>query len=209
MVNVLIIVAVLVFLILVALMFGLGRRVDRGDDEADERQSIIHMSGVYSIVHKSPREDLLALRPRETEIRSYLNGVSADTQGVPLSHEDKSALLRHWKVWMETGLREIDKGDKDGLIFYYYDFTKPCPVCAGFIDKGNYVTREEIFRNPCLIPPFHLGCTCTLTAHQGSEKTVRETVLVGMLPFLKGGDEPSLPKWTNIVSLHGSAEAKG
>lgn len=210
MVNVLIIVAAVVALILVALLFGLGRREDRDADEADERQTILQTSGIYSIVLGSPQDELERLRPGDTEIRSYMDGESTDISGVPLSFDDKKALLQHWKVRMVESLQEIDIGDMNGDTFYYYDFPRqPCPVCSEFINAGNYVTREEIFKNPCLIPPFHLGCTCTLTAHHGCERTVRETVLVGMIPFLDGSVKPLLPDWKNIVSLSGSAEEKG
>ncbi|MCL2219135.1 MAG: hypothetical protein FWC23_04250 [Chitinispirillia bacterium] len=209
MTTVLIILAVLIVLILVSLKFAVGKKEPRYTDDSGERAPIIHMSGIYSIVRKSPREDLAALRPVEAEIRAYLDRVTADINGVPIEAAARTALIKHWKVQTEANLREIETGDRSGVVFYYYDFPAPCPVCSGVITKGNFVTREEIFKNPQIIPPLHLGCTCSLTAHQGSESKLRETVLVGMLPFLEGGVEPELPEWTTVVSLSAPAKARG
>jgi hypothetical protein len=209
MTTILIILAVLVLFILIALKFGFGKKEAQSMYGADERQAIIHMSGIYSITRKSPRAGLAAVRPSETEIRSYLDGVDKDTLGRPISQGDRRALLKHWKAVTEANLLEIESGDKNGVAFYYYDYPKPCPVCVNFINKGHFVTRDEIYKNPQIIPPFHLGCTCTLNAHQGCESKLRDTVLVGTAPLLAGGVEPALPDWTNIVSLSASAAAKG
>jgi len=209
MVMILVIVAVLVVIVLLTLKFVTGKRGGSYDDEGDDEHPIIHMSGIYSIVRKSPRESLAARRPTEAGIKAFLEGAGEDVNGKPLNDFGRAALLKHWKVQMEANLREIETGDKSGVIFYYYDFPLPCPVCADFINKGNFVTREEIYKHPEIIPPFHLGCTCSLTAHRsGGEDTLRETVLVGMVPFFVCDASPALPEWTNIVSLPASAEAK-
>jgi hypothetical protein len=197
--------AVLIVLILIALKMGLNRKEVINDEEP--RTPVIHMSGIYSIVRKSPRQDLTALRPTEGEIREYLANVTEDANGAPLSASDRAALLKHWKAYTEANLLEIESGDKSGIAFYYYDYPAKCPLCAPFITKGNFVTREEIYNNPQIIPPFHLGCECTITAHQGSDAKVRDTVAVGMLPFFTGDKPPQLPEWTGIVLL--SSEAKG
>jgi len=205
--TIIVIAAVLLLIFLVTLKLGFGKKEARDASEADERLPIIHMSGIYSIVRKSPREDLAGVRPSEAQIRSYLDGITEDIEGRPLKYDDRNALVKLWKAQTEASLQEIEDGDRNSVAFYYYDYPEPCPVCAEFITRGNFVTREEIYKKPYIIPPFHLGCTCVLTAHKGGDSTLRDTVLVGMTPFLEGsGAEPSLPDWTNTVSL---TEAKG
>jgi len=201
-------VAVLIVLVLVALKVGTDTKVSDAAGIDTGKQKVIHVSGVYSVLRKSPREDLAAVRPTEEEIKKYLATVNEDVNGVPLKASDRTALLKHWKVQTEMNLRGIEAGDKNGAAFYYYDYLKECSVCGAFITKGNFVTREEIYNYPQLIPPFHLGCACVLAAHHGSEKSMRETAIAGMLPFFEGDTPPPLPEWTAVLSLSASAGVK-
>ncbi|MDR2591631.1 MAG: hypothetical protein LBC59_02355 [Chitinispirillales bacterium] len=199
-------VAALVVLVLVALKVSLD---PKGSETVDaDKSKVIHVSGVYSVLRKSPRKDLAALRPAEEEIKKYLAEISEDVNGVPIKASDRTALLKHWKAQMEMNLRGIEAGDKGGVAFYYYDYLKECPVCGKFIAKGNFVTREEIYNHPQLIPPFHLGCACVLAAHHGSEKTMRETAIAGMSPFFEGDAPPPLPEWGAVLSLSAAAGVK-
>ena len=190
--------AVLIVLILVALKMGLDRK-EAPDVDEPGGQPMIHKSGIYSIVRKSPRESLAALRPKEEEIKRYLEGVEKDINGNPIRPGDRVALIKRWKAQMEANLLAIEAGDKNGAAFYYYDDT--CPVCEHFITKGNFVTREEIYKNPQIIPPLHLGCTCVLSALQGSDATLRDTIVAGMLPFFDSEEPPPLPDWTNTILI--------
>jgi hypothetical protein len=185
-------------LILVALKMGLDRK-EAPDVDEPGGQPMIHKSGIYSIVRKSPRESLAALRPKEEEIKRYLEGVEKDINGSPVRPGDRVALIKRWKAQMEANLLAIEAGDKNGAAFYYYDDT--CPVCEHFITKGNFVTREEIYKNPQIIPPLHLGCTCVLSALQGSDATLRDTIVAGMLPFFDSDEPPPLPDWTNTILI--------
>jgi hypothetical protein len=206
-VTFLIVLAVLTVLIIITLALALGRK-EGGDAEAPRDTPIIHMSGIYSVLRESPRGALAALRPNEDAIRKYLNGVSEDMHGATIRSAERAALLKHWKARTEANLREIETGDKNGAAFYYYDFPYLCPACEPFVRKGNFVTREEIYNHPEIIPPFHMGCSCVLTAHQGSDSMMRETVTIGMLPFFEGDAPPPLPEWTTITLLSARAEAK-
>jgi hypothetical protein len=199
-------VAVLVVLVLVTLKGSVDPK--ESDAGGTGKPKVIHVSGLYSVLRKSPREGLAAVRPTEEEIAKYLAGVSEDVNGVPLKAPDRTALLRHWKAQTEMNIRCIDTGDKGGAVFYYYDYLKECPVCGSFIAKGNFVTREEIYKYPQIVPPFHLGCACVLAAHHGSEKMVRETALAGMVPFFEGDTPPPLPEWTAVLSLSAAAGVK-
>jgi len=191
--------AVLLALILVALKMGFDKKEAPEGAEGLSEQPIIHKSGVYSVVRKCPREGLAAVRPKEGEIVKYLEGVSEDINGRPVKPVDRVALIKRWKAQMEANLLAIEAGDKNGVAFYYYDDT--CQVCDEFIKKGNFVTRVEIYNNPQIIPPFHLGCTCVLSAHQGNDSTLRETIMAGMAPFFNGKEPPPLPDWTNTILI--------
>jgi hypothetical protein len=189
--------AILTILVLIALKIGLSKE-DAHINPARER--IIRVSGAYSIVRESPRAGLAALRPKEDEIRQYLAGINEDINGARLTDSDRAALLKHWNTQMEANLQAIEKGDRDGATFYYYDFPNVCPVCKPFITKGNFVTREEIYNHPEIIPPFHTGCACVLAAHRGMEN-LRETTISGMVPFFESGAPPRLPDWTSVAPL--------
>jgi hypothetical protein len=207
MTTILISLAVLTILILITLKMGLNKKEALSTEDAQE--PLIHMSGVYSVLRKSPRADLEALRPSEGEIQKYLDGLDEDINGKSIRSLERAELLRHWKAQMEASLLGIENGDKKGAVFYYYDFPGlMCPVCASFMTKGNFVTREEIFKNPKIIPPFHLGCTCVLTAHHGSDNQIRETAVAGMLPFFSDDTPPPLPEWTDVITLSANAGVK-
>jgi hypothetical protein len=194
--------AILLVLVLIAVKIGFSKDDAHTDTE---RERMIRVSGIYSIVRESPRAALAALRPKEGEIRQYLAGINEDINGARLTDSDRAALLKHWNTQMEFNLQAIEKGDKDGATFYYYDFPSVCPVCKPFITKGNFVTREEIYYHPVIIPPFHIGCACVLAAHRGVEN-LRETTITGMVPFFESGSLPRLPDWTNAVSLSAATE---
>ena len=202
MAAVIICLSILAALILVAVKIGFSKEDAHIDTE---RERMIRVSGIYSIVRESPRESLAALRPKEGEIRQYLAGINEDINGARLTDSGRAALLKHWNTQMEANLQAVENGDKNGVTFYYYDFPSVCPVCKPFITKGNFVTREEIYNHPVIIPPFHIGCACVLAAHRGVEN-LRETTITGMVPFFESGALPRLPDWTSAVSLTAATE---
>jgi hypothetical protein len=197
-------VAALSAIALVALKSGLGP----GSPDDGGKPKVIHKSGMYSVLRKSPREALAETRPSEEELKRHLAGVCEDINGAPIEARERTALLKHWKAQTEMNLRGIEAGDKNGAAFYYYDYLKECPICGTFIVKGNFVTREEIYNYPQIIPPFHLGCACVLAAHHGSEKAIRETARTGMSAFFDGEAPPPLPEWTAVLSLSAVAGVK-
>ncbi|MDR0307810.1 MAG: hypothetical protein LBI42_13380 [Chitinispirillales bacterium] len=193
---------ILIVFIIIAVRAGISKEETLPDAP---RERVIHMSGIYSIIRNSPREDLLRLRPSEEILRQYLADQNVDMYNVSLGDSDKSALLEHWKMQMDINLREIENGDKTDVVFYYYDFPQACPACAPFVTRGHFVSREEVYCNPRIIPPFHLGCTCTLVAHHGGAD-LRDTNITGLTPFFTGETAPSLPEWTSVISLPKTSE---
>ncbi|MDR3013746.1 MAG: hypothetical protein LBU70_11180 [Chitinispirillales bacterium] len=203
-ITMMIAIAVVAALILVALKMALSRKEVSETEEV--RGPMIHMSGIYSIVRESPRKGLAALRPDETAIRRFLDGINEDINGAPIRYSEREALVKYWKAQVELNLQEIEKGDESGAAFYYYGYSWPCPVCNEFVAKGNFVTREEIYNYPHIIPPFHLGCPFMLNAHHGADIRLKGgTSESDMAPFFDGEKPPPIPDWINVVSLPAGA----
>ncbi len=192
-------VGVLFFLVLILIAVRFGITKQKLESET-ENQTVIHTSGMYSIVRKSPREDIDKIKPTQKEICQYLSDQNVDIHGNELNDSEKDSLLDSWNAALENSIREIEDGDKNGLEFYYYDLQKNDDVCKKFIGKGHFITRQNIFQHPELIPPFHLGCNCSLKCHHGSEN-LRDTTEFGMRPLIKNNELPSLPDWKHILKI--------
>ncbi len=186
-----------ILLLLLALLVAVRIGIQRGTVAEEASAPIIHGSGIYSIIRRSPRENIGDFKPSQEEIRKYLFDKNVN-MGVGLPEKEK--LVDAWNVQMEANIGEIEKGDKEGTEFYYFDFKWDDPVCAKFIKKGRFVTREQIFQYPQVIPPFHLGCGCQLCKYRGKDK-LRETTEIGMLPLFRSGEVVSLPAWKEITGI--------
>ena len=186
------------FLILVLVAVLLFMKANKPEEPSNS--PIIHGSGIYSIVRRSPRETIIEFKPTVEHIGQYLAGKNEDINGAALSRDDKKALIEHWKKQLELNIREVETGDSGGVEFYYYDFDEDDRVCMGMVNKGHFVKREEIFRFPQTIPPFHIGCRAALKAHHGSVN-LRETTRLGMRPLFTDENLPALPPWSDILKL--------
>jgi hypothetical protein len=186
------------FLVLVLVAVHLMGKSNKPDEPAPSQ--MIHASGIYSIVRRSPRDSLGEFKPAIEKLTQYLASKNEDINKQPLNEADRQALVEHWKERLETNIREVEAGDHQGVEFYYYDFSSDDPVCKGTVNQGHFLTREEIFRCPQTIPPFHIGCRCMLKAHHGSEN-LRETTRLGMRPFFTSVNIPPLPSWTDVLKL--------
>jgi hypothetical protein len=192
--------ALLIVLIVIAMyMISLKRSPDE-ENSVGLAGPLIHASGIYSIVRKSPRADLLTARPQETEIRKYLASINEDINGVQVSHFEKLKLLEKWQQSMEENIRVVEQGDNDDVEFYYFDSReeKLCQVCAQYLSRGQFVTRQEVYNHPTIIPPFHLGCSTKFVPYQGKEN-LRETTIIGMRPFFSSTMPPPVPDWKKII----------
>jgi hypothetical protein len=190
-----------VVLVLIAIRLISARHTpDEAGQEAGINEPLIHASGIYSIIRKSPREDLLAIRPQEAEIRKYLAFLNEDFTGRLLSAADKQEAVEKWRQSMEESIKVVEQGDSEDVEFYYYDArgSIPCPVCASYVKPGQFISRQEIFKNPSIIPPFHLGCTTRIMPYRGREN-LRETTLQGMAPFFSKSVPPPVPEWTTTA----------
>jgi hypothetical protein len=195
MLYVLIGLVIFLLLVLVAIRVSFNKK----ETSVEFQNPLLHASGIYSIVRKNPREEIDQHKPSVEEIRKYLESINVDSKdAVHLSGEDIDKLVRRWTESLNKNIEVIEQGDSRGVTFYYYDFSpESCPVCQNYLKKGQFVTREELFQHPQIIPPFHVGCTCTLLAHSGKEN-LQETTEIGMIPLFKNEIFPRLPEWRMI-----------
>jgi hypothetical protein len=196
-------IAVLLILLLIALRTGINKE----KVESEMLSPLIHASGIYSIIRKSPRESICDYKPSQEEIIKYLSDKNVNMDGVPISKALTAALLNSWNAQMELNIAEIESGDEKGIEFYYYEFAWDDPICQGFIVKGRFVTRQELYRFPNVIPPFHLGCGCRLKKYESKEK-LHDTTEIGMLPLFQNGDLPKLPDWKEILVVEAGLGGK-
>jgi len=188
-------VVLFLILVLVAIRIGLNREVVQEEEPAT---ALIHASGIYSIVRRNPREELLKIRPSEEKIRKYLLSQNEFVEATQDGLKEIDVLIERWNESLNRNIETIEQGDKDGVEFYFYEFTPvECPVCLNFFRKGNFVTRQQIFHYPRIIPPFHIGCTCCIIPHHGTE-SLKDTTELGMRPLFLNESPPPLPDWKTI-----------
>lgn len=198
---VLALISIILLLMLVLLAIRIGLNKQHTTEEIVENP-IIYASGIYSILKKSPMEGISKHKPPEEDIRQYLQALNEDSEGRPLSDNDKKQLIEGWMKSIDETIATIELGDKTGVEFYYYDFLPAaCPICKGFISKGKFVTREEIYSYPAIMPPLHLGCSAKLFPHRGKEN-LRETTEMGLLPLFKKQTTPPLPDWKSTTKIN-------
>jgi hypothetical protein len=194
-----VIVGLFLFLILVLLAVKIG--MDREKTEAEPPRPMIHASGIYSVVRRNVRESVERVKPPREEVAQYLSTQNVDLNGKALSAKDKERLLTAYFADMAANTAEIEAGDREEVEYYYYDFVRDDPGCAGFVSKGQFVSREEIFKYAILVPPFHVGCACRIKGQHVTDN-VRKTISMSMRPLpMDDASGPRLPKWNTIVSI--------
>jgi hypothetical protein len=187
-------IALLLILLLIALRIGINKE----KVENEVRSPVIHTSGIYSIIRRSPRESICDYKPSQEEISKYLSEKNVNIAVPGLSGAQATELIKSWNDQMELNIKEIEQGDEKGIEFYFYEYTWADPLCEKYIPKGRFVTREELYQFPNVIPPFHVGCGCRLKKYEGKEK-LRDTTEIGMQPFFRNGALPLLPDWKEIL----------
>lgn len=135
-------------------------------EEPEEQRPVIHTSGIYSVVRRSPRGMLHPAKPTQEEVVAHLASSSNDISGKALTNEDRQALAEEWKNALDHNVTVIENGDKKGLEIYFYKCQVGCSQNKSLRENDQYVTREELYQHPELIPPLHIGCQCTLVPDQ-------------------------------------------
>lgn len=205
MVTIIITIIIVVILLLFAIRAAFMKTspVEQVDDIPNP---LIHESGIYSIVRKTPRDALMKVKPGEEEIRKYLTASNENLNTI--TGDEIEEVVNNWNTSIENSIKAVEIGDNNSVGFYYFDFSPvDCPVCGNYIKKGQFVTREEIYKHPELLPPFHLNCSTVLHPHHGKED-LRETTELGMMPFFKHGIRPALPEWKSMHKQHTTRGSK-
>ena len=192
----------LIALVIVAARTFSAKRPSSADPDThtDIPTQLIHSSGIYSILRSSPREDLARIRPSRDEIIKYLASINEDSTGKQLSENDKMKLVEEWTRAVEDHLALIERGDADGSAFYLYDFKDGhlCKRCSSVIESSMVVSREELFKHPVAIPPFHLGCTVMLKNHGGKD-TLHDTRSINTTSLFANKPSPEFPNWQETI----------
>ncbi len=196
----LVIISLIIFLLLILMAIRIS--FNNKETNIEVRNTVLHTSGIYSIIRKDPRDKISQVKPSEEEIRKYLENINVNTEGiVQFSQKDIDVSIHHWIESLNKNIKMIQQGDIENTSFYYYDFIpEQCPVCKDYLKKGQFVTREEVFNFPGIIPPFHIGCTCMMISY-GSKNTFHDTTELGMIPLFKNDNSPRLPEWKMISPL--------
>ena len=150
--GIILFVAVIVYVIYIAIQ----------KEKPEEQQPTIHTSGIYSVVHRSPRHNIHPAKPSTDEIKAYLAAVSTDKKGATLGENDKKQLAQDWEAQLEKNIAVIEEGDNCGNEIYCYKPSRKCSYNECFFTGHTFVTREEIHMHPEIIPPLHIGCACML-----------------------------------------------
>ena len=159
------------------------------DNEEDNDSPSIHESGVFSLIRKSPREDLLELRPSKEKIISFLSNHERE-----FSPEDIESMSEKWEQAILDNIRVVEEGDKNGVQTYRFQLAEKDKTLCPFINEGSYITREQIYNFPELIPPYYIGCDCTLHSKEAWDDHEQ----TNWTPLLPEGGQYDIPHWKNI-----------
>lgn len=117
----------------------------------------MYASGVFSLIRKSPREQVQARKPPEAEVRALLTASS-------MAAGQLEAYLAEWQRVADLCIHNVEQGDKEGVQTYRYEVPARCRETCKPFGGDTYVTREQLHKHADLIPPFHLGCGCVIEA---------------------------------------------
>jgi len=186
--EIIIAVVFIVVLIVVAMYISLQKK----EIVEETTMPLIHTSGIYSVIRKSPRENIFSGKPAMNEVQAFVNCANQDFSGQLLTDTDKVAIYQHYEKGIEKGIAVIEAGDKFGVQRFQIVAGSVCSACGSFRGNKLFVTREDLFRHPELIPPFYPGCQCTLQAEL-------ECLLDSDFKHftIENGPFP-LPSWKNI-----------
>ena len=139
---------VLILIAVSLVLIGFGFIASSNSNQANvEHMDKITKSGQYSIVKESPRKKLALVKPSEEDLRNWLS-----TQ--KLNQENIDQLIEKWNLHLNETIVSIEHGDRNGVEIYGYAIHTNDPIICSFINDFTYVTREQIYNYPELLPPF-------------------------------------------------------
>jgi hypothetical protein len=186
-----IVIAIVFFVVLILITMYIG--LQKKDIIEEDKIPVIHTSGIYSVIRQSPREHIYTVKPDMDKIKTFVSGAQEDVNGVPLSETDKEKIIVSWENQLEKNLKIIEEGDKIGVQRFLIKPPADDLPCRHFIEKNCFITREDIYKHPELIPPYYPGCQCILE----SESEWRNAT--DMEHFrIDQEDKSHFPAWENI-----------
>lgn len=152
----------------------------------------MYASGVFSLIRKSPRDQVMARKPDVSVVATLLG-----PQG---GGEGRAAVyLEEWQRIADLCIHNVEQGDREGVQTYRYEVPARCGATCKAVGGDTYVTREQLHKNAELIPPFHLGCGCVIVAKgawQGGAGAGGNWA-----PLLPLNGAYPLPDWRTVVPL--------
>jgi hypothetical protein len=185
-------IVITVVLIVVMIVLALYISMQKKDDVEEEKVPVIHTSGIYSVIRKSPRENIHPAKPTKEAIAGFLGTVEKDLCGVLLTDSDRQRAAAAYAEELEASIRIVEEGDRNGIQRFTLDADNDCSACAPFRENKYFFTREDIYRHPELLPPFFAGCRCRIVpdpAAVPASDMVHYRVSSGPFP---------LPGWRNV-----------
>ncbi|MGL1902098.1 MAG: hypothetical protein OCC49_08185 [Fibrobacterales bacterium] len=180
---------IILIIILSIILVGIGSYIVMQKDGDDESSiASLHTSGVFSLIRKSPREDLEKVKPSPKEIVQFL-----ENQELPA--EEIETIAQMWQNSLNLSIQTIEEGDQNGIQTYKFEMTdKDLSICT-FLNRSSYVTREQVFNNPELLPPYYPGCTCRLISKEAWEDQDKSD----WQPLLPQDGQYGIPEWNQLA----------
>lgn len=189
----------IIFLIAIIVVAGRLYLINnQSDDDNELLQETIHTSGIYSIVRKSPHDAVTKVKPDQKNIEQYLKKVTEDIHKNPLTKSDKKKLIEMWNDNLLENIKEIEQGDLHTIEYYHVMVNDQ--LCSQSIKNKTIIGRTDIFDTPELVPPYFLGCTCQLKAHNSTpnfDDTEENDVFASNSEI----NINKLPQWKNVIKI--------
>lgn len=181
---------VVLIILLTLVLAGIGAFIviqDKGEKEAPAE--IIDRSGVYSVLRRSPRADLESKRPTLTDLRNFLL-----KQSPPPAADEVQRLLDKWNESFENSIQIVEQGDREGTETYRILLQEDDAVRCSFLPRENYITREQIYNHPEILPPYYPGCGARLVLKSPWDSPSKS----GWKPLLPVEGVYKIPDWRQI-----------
>jgi hypothetical protein len=187
------VIAITVLIIFFSLILvGIGAYVvleKKAEDENSEPP--IDRSGIYSVIRKSPREDLAQIKPANEALEQFIRSAS------PLKTDHQiQEILDLWHESIESSIQKVEEGDRDGVQTYRFKIGPLDQKFCTFITEDTYITREQIYNHPELLPPFYPGCRVELVSKEAWDDQDKS----GWKPLLPVNGNYEIPDWRQIAS---------
>jgi hypothetical protein len=178
------IVAGILFVLIILASIGFYIVIHSNNAEKEETSKIL-LSGKYSVALKPVANLLAEKKPGKDALEEWLNSQE-------LSAEKKNKYLESWQNSINSVIKTINEGDINEVKAYQIVVNEKCENLCKFLPRDNFITRDQITRNAEILPPYFLGCNCSvvpkLPASTGNWQAILPT-----------DDHYDVPDWRQIV----------